>query len=75
MTDTDQHKRFVVFLFDYYYPCGGLNDARGSFDTLEEARAFAKQSSYPDLPEHLQFCNHRWDNADIYDRVEGKEVT
>lgn len=33
-------KRYLVFSFDQYYPCGGWNDFKGSFDTYEEAYAF-----------------------------------
>lgn len=34
-------KRFLVFAFDHYYPKGGMNDFKGSFDTKEEAIAFS----------------------------------
>lgn len=30
-------KRFMLFTYDTYYPAGGMNDFRGSFDDLEEA--------------------------------------
>ena len=30
-----------VFGYDNYYPCGGLDDLRGSFPTEEEAKEFA----------------------------------
>lgn len=33
-------KRFAVFAGDVYYPCGGWNDYRESFDTLDEARRY-----------------------------------
>lgn len=33
-------KNYIVFQFDQYYPCGGLNDITGSFDTLGEAITF-----------------------------------
>lgn len=29
-------KRYMVFAFDSYYPSGGMNDFRFSFDTEEE---------------------------------------
>jgi hypothetical protein len=38
-------KRFVVFAFDWYYPSGGMNDLRGSADSIEEAKALIRQSS------------------------------
>lgn len=33
-------KRFLVFSYDTYYPCGGMGDFQDDFDTLEEATAF-----------------------------------
>lgn len=30
-------KRFLLFAFDTYYPNGGWDDFKGSFDTVEEA--------------------------------------
>jgi hypothetical protein len=35
-------KRFWVFVYDVYYPSGGLNDFSKDFDTLEEAEAHGK---------------------------------
>ncbi len=29
-------KRYMLFEFDKYYPCGGMSDFTGSFDSLEE---------------------------------------
>lgn len=34
-------KRFLLFVGDTYYPCGGWRDFKGSFDTEDEARAHA----------------------------------
>jgi hypothetical protein len=31
-------KNFLVFLGDNYYPCGGMRDFEGDFDTLDEAK-------------------------------------
>ena len=50
-------KRFVVFAFDDFYPVGGTGDISASFDTLDEARRYAR---------HL-----RYDNLEILDRIEG----
>lgn len=36
---TCKHKRFLVFAGDRYYPDGGWNDMRQSFDKLEDAVA------------------------------------
>lgn len=36
-------KRFILFVYESYYPGGGSNDIIGSYDTLEELHAeFAK---------------------------------
>ena len=37
-------KRYLVFTYDCYYPQGGWNDFRASFETLEEARKFCADS-------------------------------
>lgn len=34
-------KRFLVFAWDVYYPLGGWNDLKDSFDTRIEAEAYA----------------------------------
>jgi len=34
-------KRFLVFSGDTYYPCGGWDDFKGDFESLEEAKEFA----------------------------------
>ena len=31
-------KRFLLFGYDHYYPCGGWEDFIGDFDTLGEAK-------------------------------------
>ena len=33
-------KRYLLFMYDNYYPSGGWSDFRGDFDTVEEAYAF-----------------------------------
>lgn len=35
---------FHLFLFDQYYPCGGMNDWCGEFYSLESALEAAKDS-------------------------------
>lgn len=30
-------KRFILFIWDNYYPLGGMNDFKGCFDNLESA--------------------------------------
>jgi hypothetical protein len=39
-------KRFLIFSYVEYYPCGGKHDVSGECDTLEEVKAnIAKESS------------------------------
>lgn len=33
-------KRYLVFGHDVYYPCGGINDLIGSFETEEEINEY-----------------------------------
>lgn len=30
--------KYLLFCFDYYYPCGGLSDYVGEFDSIESAK-------------------------------------
>lgn len=46
-------KKFIVFVYDKYYPLGGLEDIKGNYDTLDEARKVVEA---------------HWDNAYIVDR-------
>lgn len=32
-------KRYLLFAYDDYYPSGGWNDFKGSFDSVEEAKS------------------------------------
>lgn len=33
-------KRFLVFMGSVFYPCGGWNDFKGDFSSLDEAKSF-----------------------------------
>lgn len=38
-------KKYLLFTFGDYYPCGGMNDYEGAFDSVEEAmRAFSSKA-------------------------------
>lgn len=37
------YKKYILFQYDQYYPCGGLEDIQGSYDTLDEATKLAKE--------------------------------
>ena len=52
-------KRYIAFAFDTYYPSGALEDAIGSFDTLEEAQAACTK----------QYHDFRF----VWDRIEDKQ--
>ncbi|MCK1315410.1 hypothetical protein [Bradyrhizobium sp. 23] len=59
-------RRYIVFLFAGYYPDGGWDDMRGSFDTIEEAADFARASrDHDDRP---------WTYKQVVD-IETGEVT
>lgn len=32
-------KKYLLFAGEYYYPSGGFNDFKGSFDTMEDAQS------------------------------------
>lgn len=49
MIDVDITKRYWLFACEDYYPRGGLNDARGSFDTIEEADAVDLKALVDDI--------------------------
>jgi hypothetical protein len=38
-----KQKRFILFTFDMYYPAGGMDDCRGSYDTLDAALKASKE--------------------------------
>jgi hypothetical protein len=35
-------KRYLMFAGSHYYPCGGWEDFKGCYDTVEEAEAAAR---------------------------------
>lgn len=39
-------KRYALFAGHNYYPCGGWDDFKGSFDTPEEALALYKTGNH-----------------------------
>jgi hypothetical protein len=39
-------KRFLLFSYDDYYPCGGWNDFDGDFDTVEAAKEYVLAQPY-----------------------------
>lgn len=56
---TFNHKRFLLFSYDSYYPEGGMGDLFGTYDTPKEAI---------EAIDTIDTCN---DYTEIYDRIEG----
>jgi len=58
--------RFHLFAFDIYYPCGGLSDYKGSFDSIDEAKNHIINESRWDHYEIVVEQNRKlvvvWDN-------------
>lgn len=52
-------KRYMVFVYSTYYPCGGMRDFVESYDTSEEAETAAKAG----LAE--EYRNGNWQVLDI----------
>ena len=65
-------KRYIVFAGDTYYPCGGIEDYVGAFDSLEEAKDKASHDvPYHGVPDWAQVAEvtdgglvRRWDWTD-----------
>lgn len=45
-------KRFILFIMEQYYPSGGMNDARTSFD-LEEYEEIQKEYPADERSRHI----------------------
>jgi hypothetical protein len=41
-----EHKKYKVFQYDSYYPCGGIEDCYVEFDILEDAIEYIKSNQY-----------------------------
>lgn len=71
-------KRFVLFGGWNYYPAGGADDHRGSFDTLEEAKACAKEWVDGMVKDYASKSARSWARPDIWwhiwDQVEDEQV-
>ena len=55
--------QFLVFMYDSYYPAGGMCDLKESFDTLLEVEEYLRKN--PD----------GYENFDVYDRMNNVTVT
>ena len=66
-------KRFLVFGYDAYYPCGASGDQVGSYNSLQEAAEAAEKdtSDYNDILDLQERCwleknpkTGAWENGD-----------
>lgn len=44
-------KKYILFRFTWHYPAGGLGDIAGSFDSIDEAKAFNESEGAVDTSE------------------------
>lgn len=42
--NNDAYKRYMVFVYADYYPCGGLDDVNASFDDKNAALNYASEN-------------------------------
>ena len=50
---SENNKEIMLFSGNNYYPCGGWEDFKGYFDSVESAIKFLKESE----PEHGMWCH------------------
>ena len=63
-------KRYALFAYDCYYPCGGMNDFKASFDTLEKATAAA----WTKIPSDDYRPVYEYDIVIIWDTTTNEEI-
>lgn len=61
-------KRYLVFLFDSYYPDGGWGDFADSFDDLNESISFARDRRKPSSGDY------QYDYYQVVDRDTGTKL-
>lgn len=61
MTDTELKKRYALFSFPRYYPCGGWGDFVEAFESVDAAKSHLKKGE--------------GENAEIVDLLEFKVVS
>ena len=59
-------KRYLLFAGGQYYPAGGMNDFRGSFDTFDDAKDFILNKITSD--------GYEYDWGHVLDKEEGVET-
>lgn len=64
MALSERPKRFLLFVYEDYYPLGGMNDCRGSFDTKDQAfDAIPKMSFDDNFQVYDTKTGRQWSNA------------
>lgn len=65
--------RYLVFMYDTWYPAGGWKDYRASFVDRDDAIAFARKQ---ETTETWTGAPHTvvWGNAHVIDLMTGEEV-
>ena len=64
-------KRFLVFMYSEYYPAGGWNDFKGSFDSKEEILDNCKRVG-TGYCAYVKFLNHSDEYLEIIDVETGE---
>ena len=63
-------KRYVAFIFERYYPNGGMEDCVGFFDDIEEAKTYMAQPNHPQLSSTDAYAMGHifdiWDNKIVW---------
>jgi hypothetical protein len=54
--------RYLIFQYDVYYPSGGINDLRVTFNDIEDVRDFIENNK------------SNYDNYHVYDRISGEQI-
>lgn len=63
MIKLDTEKRFWLFVYDSYYPGGGMSDFKDSYDSIEE------------VIELIIKEKHLFGNYDLFDSIERRTLT
>lgn len=63
-------KRFLIFGFDRYYPCGGMHDLAAQTDTLEGAYDYLLGIQRPDTARD----RYIHDFYEVWDMTTGEKV-
>ena len=66
-------RRYLLFVYDHYYPYGGWADFKGSYDSLEEiTRVLTDEHGYPKaqagydiLDTHTEIEDGEWQTVTI----------